>query len=184
MTSLIITWSGLIFPLLGFVAMIAWRFPKSYERLVGPVFLFLIWSAFLATAAWNLGLGKAESTIEGIDEIVAKKITSYSAPNAPYIPYDDKGFEEKTKKYQDQLLAWEKEYSEWQGANNAVTKAQDTIDSNQLEYYDFYWFLGLFYFAILLSNIKGWFEKMEKKLSQGENRSEPEVEENNERDKD
>ena len=170
MTKLLITWSGLIFPLLAFLAVVAWRFPKTYNQLVGPLFLLLVFLTFLATASWNVGVYSAERAIDKTAEQVAEETPTYQRPSPPY-PSDYESEEEwKTalEEFDKAVLEWEQRHSRWNGAQDAIEQAQDTLHNRRLNLLEYYWFLGFFYYALLLAGVRKWLERYEKKLNEPE----------------
>ena len=165
MTNFIVTWSGLIFPILGFLGMLAWRFPVSYKKLIGPTFILLILAAFISTVAWNWGVACTEKIINGLENSVAPETSWNDQPDIKYYLIDDEKESEKAKKeHEKKYFEWQRKYYEYEGAEAAIEKAQKEIDNAQLDFFQYYWFLGVFYYALLLSNIRGWFEKVEEKL--------------------
>jgi len=177
MTNFIVTWSGLIFPLLGFLGMIAWRFPVSYNKLIGPIFMLFILAAFISTVAWNWGMARTERIISGLETSVAPETSWHDRPEAEYYRIDNEEEREKGKEeHKEKYFEWQKNYYEYEGAEAAIEKAQKEIDSAQLDLFQYYWYLGVFYYALLLSNIRGWFEKMEEKLKRDESSEQDESE--------
>ena len=108
MTNFIVTWSGLIFPLLGFLGMLAWRFPVSYNKLIGPIFMLFILAAFISTVAWNWGMARTERIITGLETSVAPETSWYDRPEAEYYRIDNEEEREKAKEEH------EEKYFEWQ----------------------------------------------------------------------
>ena len=98
MTNYIVTWSGLIFPLLGFLGMIAWRFPVSYNKLIGPIFMLFILAAFISTVAWNWGMARTERIITGLETSVAPETSWYDRPEAEYYRIEMRKSARKPKK--------------------------------------------------------------------------------------